>query len=385
MVDYSKWKNIEVSDDEDDTHPNIDTPSLFKWRHEARVQRMKEFEEEKTRMQNEVKEFERRKQSVEKKLNERPNETSLQEQMNKLKLEEETLKERQEAFAKKERLMPWNVDTIGKESWSKTVINKPKARVTKEISEEEKNELYIKFVKENETKIKHYGMLSKWDDCKRFLLENPNLCCEETTNYLAIWCLDLQVEDKSQLMEHISKQVISMQYILELAKQLDCDPRSCISSFFTRIQKADKEYITAFEDELNAFRQRIKDRARARIEAAVKEVEEEERQQRLGPGGLDPIEVMETLPEAMRECFEKKDISLLQETLLKMDAEEARYHMKRCIDSGLWVAEADKEEGKLADPAKEAKEGDDETYEAVKEGPVDDKKGDRKGGQATFA
>lgn len=31
MVDYSKWKNIEVSDDEDDTHPNIDTASLFRY------------------------------------------------------------------------------------------------------------------------------------------------------------------------------------------------------------------------------------------------------------------------------------------------------------------------------------------------------------------
>lgn len=27
-IDYSKWKNIEVSDDEDDTHPNIDTVSM---------------------------------------------------------------------------------------------------------------------------------------------------------------------------------------------------------------------------------------------------------------------------------------------------------------------------------------------------------------------
>lgn len=36
-IDYSKWKTIEVSDDEDDTHPNIDTPSLFRWRHQARV------------------------------------------------------------------------------------------------------------------------------------------------------------------------------------------------------------------------------------------------------------------------------------------------------------------------------------------------------------
>ena len=46
-IDYSKWEKIEISDDEEDTHPNIDTPSLFKWRHEARVQRMEEFDKKK--------------------------------------------------------------------------------------------------------------------------------------------------------------------------------------------------------------------------------------------------------------------------------------------------------------------------------------------------
>ena len=43
----SPCPSFQVSDDEDDTHPNIDTPSLFKWRHEARVQRTQEFEEKK--------------------------------------------------------------------------------------------------------------------------------------------------------------------------------------------------------------------------------------------------------------------------------------------------------------------------------------------------
>ena len=38
-LDYSKWDNIDVSDDEDDTHPNVDTPSLFRWRHQNRVER----------------------------------------------------------------------------------------------------------------------------------------------------------------------------------------------------------------------------------------------------------------------------------------------------------------------------------------------------------
>lgn len=46
-INYSKWDNIEISDDEDDTHPNIHTPSLFKWRHEARVKRMDEMSAEK--------------------------------------------------------------------------------------------------------------------------------------------------------------------------------------------------------------------------------------------------------------------------------------------------------------------------------------------------
>lgn len=36
-IDYSVWDHIEVSDDEDDTHPNIDTPSLFRWRHQVNI------------------------------------------------------------------------------------------------------------------------------------------------------------------------------------------------------------------------------------------------------------------------------------------------------------------------------------------------------------
>ena len=38
---------FQVSDDEDDTHPNIDTASLFRWRHQARVERMEKDKEEK--------------------------------------------------------------------------------------------------------------------------------------------------------------------------------------------------------------------------------------------------------------------------------------------------------------------------------------------------
>lgn len=40
----------------------------------------------------------------------------------------------------------------------------------------------------------------------------------------------------------------------------------------------------------------MRGRAKIRIEKAMKEYEEEERQKRLGPGGLDPVEVYESLP-----------------------------------------------------------------------------------------
>ncbi|CAG2066556.1 unnamed protein product [Timema podura] len=38
--------HIYISDDEDETHPNIDTPSLFRWRHQARIERMEEQKRE---------------------------------------------------------------------------------------------------------------------------------------------------------------------------------------------------------------------------------------------------------------------------------------------------------------------------------------------------
>jgi cell division cycle protein 37 len=48
---------LQISDDEDDTHPNIDTGSLFKWRHEARVQRMEENKKEHTEVEKNLTEY----------------------------------------------------------------------------------------------------------------------------------------------------------------------------------------------------------------------------------------------------------------------------------------------------------------------------------------
>lgn len=71
----------------------------------------------------------------------------------------------------------------------------------------------------------------------------------------------------------------------------------CFLNYCFRIQIADVEYKKGFHDELKAFKDRIQRRAKEKIEAAIAEAEEEEKKKRLGPGGLDPVEVFESLPE----------------------------------------------------------------------------------------
>ncbi|XP_050337050.1 hsp90 co-chaperone Cdc37 [Bactrocera neohumeralis] len=342
MVDYSKWKNIEISDDEDDTHPNIDTPSLFRWRHQARVERMAEMEREKDEFKKKKQSYQARLMDVKERIQKKEgDEAELKKELEKIEKEGKEIDRQEDELINKEKKAPWNVDTISKPGFEKTVLNKQAVRKPDEnLSEEEKEARMKKFVKENEKLCKQYGMLRKYDDSKRFLQQHLDLVCEETANYLVIWSINLEMEEKHELMAHVAHQCICMQYILELAKQLDVDPRACVSSFFSKIQNCVPEYKEQFESEIKGFKDRITKRAQEKIKEALAEAEEEEKAARLGPGGLDPAEVFETLPESLQKCFESRDIELLQKTITEMPVEEAKYHMKRCVDSGLWVPNA---------------------------------------------
>ena len=195
-------------------------------------------------------------------------------------------------------------------------------------------------MEKNRSKVKHFGMLKHYDDSKKYLSENPELVCEDTANYLVVWCIDLEIEEKHELMSHVAHQCIVMQFILELSKTLKFDPRACVGPFFSKMQVAANEYKDGFYEELNAFKTRIRNRAKEKIDAAMREAEEEERQKRLGPGGLDPVEVFETLPDELKQCFESQDVEKLKNVLLRMKKEDAEYHMNRCVKSGLWVPDA---------------------------------------------
>lgn len=360
MVDYSKWKKIEISDDEDDTHPNIDTGSLFRWRHQARVQRL---EERRTKQQ----------ELVDKEMQLVDNLKTLDidgEDYGKKSEELNKIKQEREAFERRERLLPWDVDTISKDGWSKTVLNKgclttnnsgdkaepSKAcavhpnKSTEDLDDTKKDEIeetgefkaYGDFINLHEPKIREFGFRSRFEDCRRYLLAHPEIVSQHTFDYLCLWCMQLMLENKQALLEHVARQTVVLQMLLDLAKSLDnIDPRSCLPSFFSKAQRSLDKFEALVADELVDFRGRVQKAADMRLERAIKE-QEEKPQSLLGPGGLNAQEVFESLPQKLQDAFVKRDDQLLQAALDELEPSVAKYHMERCIDSGLWVPKGGK-------------------------------------------
>ncbi|VDK64293.1 unnamed protein product [Onchocerca ochengi] len=355
-LDYSKWKTIEVSDDEDDTHPNIDTPSLFRWRHQARLERMAERKQEKEKLMEEKSSVEKRILEVQEKL--RNSELDDKERI-KLELEIEEIKKQEEEYQKKEKELdekeknePWNVDTIGHEAFSKSRINKitDKKPELPKLSEEEESKRMSDFFTKNEKLLKIFGAMHGLEESEKYLLEHPHLASEFTASWLTIQALSLAMEFEDKKMCIMAEQCIIIQYLLELSKTLHAlaTNTNVIKNFFKKFRAADPSYAKMFRQEVDAFCDRLRKRGKDKRDAAIAEYEAEEKAKRIAasPGGLDPQEVYESLPEDMKAAFDSQEVSRLQEVAEKMDREVFSYHLQRCIDSGLWIpnANAAKEE-----------------------------------------
>ncbi|XP_069019574.1 hsp90 co-chaperone Cdc37-like 1 isoform X1 [Embiotoca jacksoni] len=165
------------------------------------------------------------------------------------------------------------------------------------------------FLQKYEEELRHFGMLRRWDDSQRFLADIPQLICEETANYLILWCMRLQQEGKEALMEQVAHQAVVMQFILEMALNSRQDPRGCFRQFFHKAKEGQDVYLEVFYTELGAFKQRVKE-----YTLKCREDTSSTAQQNSGTKcRLDPKE--ETVPPQVSE-----------------------YPMKRCLEAGLWTS-----------------------------------------------
>merc|ERR1712156_955342 len=103
-----------------------------------------------------------------------------------------------------------------------------------------------------------------------------------------------------------------------------------------------------FEKQLDEIKGRIETRRKERLEEKRLKAENPEEEEEvdpdnyepapLGPGGLDPTEVLQSLPENIQRAFVEQDKDMLVAAFEELPAEEANEILQRCIDAGLWNA-----------------------------------------------
>ena len=211
-------------------------------------------------------------------------------------------------------------------------------------------ESYPEFTKKYANVVEQFMAIPDLAGSKEFLLQNANILLQENaSNYLLLASLEDEMNGEREKMKRTARQSQIISHIAELAKTLSTHPGNVIQPFFVRLGQ--REHLQDFLQQCNDFVDKIIQRAivkKHEMDAAAaaeqaKDLEDIPREQRLGPGGLDPLEVIETLPKEMVEAFESREVQALHDALMKLDPKDAEYHMKRCIDSGLWVANANEE------------------------------------------
>lgn len=452
---YSKWDNIELSDDEDDVHPNIDRESWFRMKHRSRVEREEREEIEKKKIHVEMKGDNLRMEEITRTLasiNNADDSDDELEDVEGLEAELQSLQKhgevRTERLDEMERNRKWNVDNMCEVVEERTIINpkagesafsesgyalpssggddasggdgdgtkgtegkavqidvapadaiplttaaaavtttahdtnsktksaankdstsassssttkatkkkkmmepsnptKPKAGPTPAsiamLSYHEFTEKYTDILEEFMTK-------SSMSQSKEFLIQHGDILLQENAaNYLLLASLEDEMNGLREKMRLTARQSQLISNITELAKSLRNHPGNVIKPFFMRMEE--KVHLDGFTTGCEGFIQNLikravvkrkeidEERARESEEDSV-DLQEVPKEERLGPGGLDPVEVFESLPLIMQEAFESRDTEELKKALMSMPPDEAELHMKRCVDSGLWNQES---------------------------------------------
>jgi len=246
-----------------------------------------------------------------------------------------------------------------------------------------------------------------YDRTHQLLQEKGELLLDEETinhthTYCMLECLEMMVQDNKNRAKKCAQQSQLCSHIIELSKTFKRPPRDLVNRWFERTTE-DSPARQAYEDDVKMYLEKVtkmavekralleKERKEAKEaqEAAEAEMQANERwvskkaveegtnttnidesvepqplikvmyrmskEERLAcaPGGLDPIEVFEALPEPMREAFMAQDVPKLVQLQETMPLDQFGYHLTQCIKAGLWQSAAGSEE-------EEGKEGEEE-------------------------
>jgi len=174
--------------------------------------------------------------------------------------------------------------------------------------------------------------------------------CEHATGYLLLKSLYLEMEKKTRAAKTCARVAFACKSIGEFAEAGKKSERDAAEPFFRRLDSS-AEAMTAYEKSFEEYFEKLCERALVKLRERAENpdadadadadgptsLEEIPLEERLGPGGLDPVAVYDSLPREMRDAFDSGSVSALREFVNALPAEDAARHMKAMVDSGLWV------------------------------------------------
>jgi len=241
--DYSKWDNIEISDDEADTHPNIDKASWFRMKHRSRVEREETEEAEKKGMLAENQADGNREAEIVRLLEEirgggeaaeYEDEEALSAELVEVRLR---IKERLEKMDFMEKNKKWNVDNLSHTAHDRTILSgkgsDPADLVGGMVSgtaaagkgpigptsEKAAVESYAKFVEEHEAALEDFLATRAIDDCRAKLHAHGGvLLHEHAQSYILLSCLEDEMNGFHEKMQLAARNSQVLSHITELAQ-----------------------------------------------------------------------------------------------------------------------------------------------------------------------
>ena len=238
--DYSKWDRLEISDDEKDAHPNIDSSLMTRIKREQRARREAE------------------------------------EQMKIAQLRKVGTPEAMKQVEDIQRKSKLHVDNICRVVDEKTIVKSSEsttaafsastsvstsgspAQVTQKSEEDE----FEEYVEKNEELLMQYASLVSFEESEKFLLEHKAVLDDHACGWLLLHQLTLEMAGERQAMLNSTRQYLMLRNIIDLAVEAKkpSDPRPMVPLFFKQL-KADPERARMLDDETNKFGAQIINRA----------------------------------------------------------------------------------------------------------------------------
>jgi len=232
-----------------------------------------------------------------------------------------------------------------------------KINKSKSSPEDASMENLEEFMKKHRSKLETYAIIPDDKIADKFLQDHKEIVNHSGEGFLITLAVDKSCEGEpaSLNVPLIAKRCLTVHNILASAKEANIKIDKAVEMFYKRRnhKRISEMYTQEFDKQHSELLSLIKKRTKERLDEADEEgkkpmeltpEEAAEHKAPVGPGGLDPTEVLNSLPEDMQNAFMKGDTQKLQEALEKLPEEDARKYMDDCVKSGLWVRSPEDEE-----------------------------------------